>query len=252
VQGLQILPSNHQAMHHCNIYYVQFGKKASDDNFITGQVPGGDAMILDNNVAVRIPAGSVLMLQVHYVTIGEETTDQISVGLKYAREVVNKSLQHAIVHTGKFAITPGDPHHRVTARKTIDCDATGYGMMTHMHLRGKDMLYRARYPDGSQEKLLAVPNYSFDWQMAYRWPENKVKFPKGTELECIAHYDNSAFNPYNPDPTVEVKEGRQTYHEMMYGFMFYTDDNENLNLHIDPKTGYVMDAKAKENQQASN
>ncbi len=249
VQGLQILPENHAAMHHCNIYYVQFGKRPSDDNFITGQVPGGDAMILDRNVAVKIPAGSILMLQIHYVTIGHETTDQISVGLKFAREVVNKSLQHAIVHTGKFAIPPGAPHHPVTARKTLDCNATGYGLMTHMHLRGKDMTYRAIYPDGTDELLLAVPNYSFDWQMAYRWPEDEVKFPKGTKIECIAHYDNSEFNPYNPDPTATVKEGRQTFHEMMYGFMFYTDDDENLNLQIDPKTGAAI--KPGDDEQAS-
>ncbi|MEX2115187.1 MAG: redoxin family protein [Pirellulales bacterium] len=250
IQGLQILPTNHRAMHHCNIYYVQFGKKAGDENFITGQVPGGDAMILDNHVAVKIPAGSVLMLQVHYVTVGEETTDQISVGLKFAREVVNKNLQHAIVHTGKFAITPGDPHHLVSARKKLDCNATGYGMMTHMHVRGKDMLYRAIYPNGKEENLLAVPNYSFDWQMAYRWPKAAVRLPKGTELECIAHFDNSTFNPYNPDPKAVVKEGQQTYQEMMYGFVFYTDDDQNLNLHVDPKTGHAIDPQP--DRQASN
>lgn len=249
IQGLQILPKNHKAMHHCNIYYVQFGKRPGDENFITGQVPGGDAMILDHNVAFKIPAGSVLMLQVHYVTTGLETTDQISIGLKFAREVVHKNLQHAIVHTGNFAITPGDPHHLVKARRTLDCNATGYGMMTHMHVRGKDMTYRAIYPDGRDEMLLAVPNYSFDWQMAYRWPLDKIKFPKGTQLECIAHFDNSTFNPYNPDPKAEVKEGQQTYQEMMYGFVFYTDDDENLNLHIDPKTGHV--AKPQTDKQAS-
>ncbi len=250
IQGLQILPTNHRAMHHCNIYYVQFGKRPGDENFITGQVPGGDAMILDSNVAVKIPAGSVLMLQIHYVTVGEETTDQISVGLKFAREVVHKNLQHAIVHTGKFAITPGDPHHLVSARKTLDCNATGYGMMTHMHLRGKDMLYRAIYPDGQEENLLAVPNYSFDWQMAYRWPKSTVKFPRGTVLECIAHFDNSEFNPYNPDPNAVVKEGQQTYQEMMYGFVFYTDDDQNLNLHVDPKTGHALEPQP--DRQASN
>ena len=73
-------------MHHCNMVFVKMGEKPSDENFITGQVPGGDAMILDNNVGFKIPASSVLVLQIHYVTIGQETTDQISVGLTFARE----------------------------------------------------------------------------------------------------------------------------------------------------------------------
>ena len=242
IQGAQILPENQQAMHHCNMFYVQFGKKPTDQNFITGQVPGGDAMILDRNVAFKIPAGSILMLQIHYVTLGRESTDQISVGLKYAREVVHKTLKHTLVSNHRFKIAPGDPHYPVKAVRKLECNATGYGLMTHMHLRGKDMTYRAIYPDGRDEMLLAVPNYSFDWQMAYRWPEDAVKFPKGTKIECIAHFDNSDFNPYNPDPTAEVRDGRQTFHEMMYGFIFYTDDDEHLGLHIDPKTGRVIQA----------
>ena len=109
-----------------------------------------------------------------------------------------------------------------------------------MHLRGKDMTFRAVYPDGRDETLLVVPNYSFDWQQAYRWPVDKVKFPKGTRLEVSAHFDNSPFNPFNPDPSKEVREGPQTFHEMMYGFVFFTYDDEQLNLTIDPKTGHVV------------
>ncbi len=242
VQGVQILPSNSKCMHHCNMLYMKLGEKPGNENFITGQVPGGDAMILDNNVAYKIPAGSVLMLQVHYVTIGEETSDQLSVGLYFARDLVQKNLKHSTVTNLTFKIPPGAPHHEVRAARELKSDVTGYGMMTHMHVRGEDMTYRAIYPDGREELLLAIPNYNFDWQMAYRWPLNKQKFPKGTKIECVAHYDNSPFNPFNPDPKKEVEEGQQTFQEMMYGFVFYTDDHENLNLTIDPKTGHAMAA----------
>ena len=240
VQGVQILPSNPKAMHHCNMFYVKFGERPTDNNFITGQVPGGDAMILDKNVGFKIPAGSALMLQIHYVTIGQETTDQISVGLVYAKEVIQKSLKHSLVNNLKFTIPPGAPHHKVAAIRELKHDVTGYGMMTHMHVRGEDMTYRAIYPDGKDEMLLAIPNYNFDWQMAYRWPEGKQKFPKGTKIECIAHYDNSPFNPFNPDPTKTVGEGQQTFQEMMYGFFFFTEDDEHLDLRIDPKTGVTV------------
>jgi hypothetical protein len=106
-----------------------------------------------------------------------------------------------------------------------------------MHLRGRDMTFVAHYPDGKVENLLLVPNYSFDWQMPYRFEPGKKIFPKGTRLEAVAHYDNSAFNPYNPNPKATVKEGPQTRDEMMNGFVFYTDANERLGLDIDPKTG---------------
>ena len=42
--------------------------------------------------------------------------------------------------------------------------------------------------------------------------------PKGTAVEVIAHFDNSANNKFNPDPTKAVKWGDQTFEEMMIGF----------------------------------
>jgi hypothetical protein len=110
-------------------------------------------------------------------------------------------------------------------------------MFSHMHVRGKDMVFSALYPDGRNEVLLAIPNYNFDWQMNYRWAPRSKKFPAGTKIQVVAHFDNSKFNPYNPDATKEVREGQQTYEEMMYGFFFYTDDTQKLNVQVDPKTG---------------
>jgi hypothetical protein len=38
-------------------------------------------------------------------------------------------------------------------------------------------------------------------------------------LECIAHYDNSVNNPFNPDPKSDVYWGDQTWEEMLAGFV---------------------------------
>ena len=84
-----------------------------------------------------------------------------------------------------------------------------------------------------------IPTFSFDWQLGYECPPGTVKLPKGTQLGAVAHYDNSAFNPYNPDPAVTVRYGPQSYDEMFNGYIFFTDDNEQLTLTVDPKTGVV-------------
>lgn len=241
VQKVEILPGNKRAVHHCNMGAIRLGEKVDGESaFITGYVPGGEPMVLDNHVGLMIPAGSMLVLQIHYVTTGEATTDQTSVGITYAKERIDKRARHFQCSTSRFEIPPGATHHPVKAARTFDCNATGVGMFVHMHLRGKDMTYRATYPDGKEETLLSVPNYSFDWQMAYRWELGKQKFPKGSRFECTAHYDNSAFNPFNPDPNKAVRHGQQTFDEMMFGFLFYTDDDEKLGLNINPKNGRVI------------
>jgi hypothetical protein len=90
-------------------------------------------------------------------------------------------------------------------------------MMPHMHLRGKDFLYKAVYPTGETQTLLNVPHYDFNWQLSYVLSDQKL-LPKGTRIECTAHYDNSPNNAANPDPTKEVKWGDQTWEEMMIGW----------------------------------
>ena len=94
-----------------------------------------------------------------------------------------------------------------------------------MHYRGKDWLFLAQLPDGSQKKLLSVPRYDFNWQESYIF-KNPVSLPAGTQIECIAHYDNSEGNFGNPDPTATVTFGEQSWDEMMFGYLDYVVSDE--------------------------
>ncbi len=239
IQGAQILPDNPRVLHHGNMGYANVVEGFNEANFIIGVVPGGEPMALDPGIAYCIPKGSVLGLQLHFVATGKPEKCRVSVGLRYPREVVQKRLRSIQLTDHKFAIPPGAPAHKVSASRVLDRDILGVGMFSHMHLRGKDMTFTAYLPDGKTDTLLIIPNYNFSWQLPYRWETGKMQLPKGTRLECVAHYDNSPFNPYNPDPAATVRNGPQTYQEMMYGFFFYTDAHEQLGLHIDPKTGNV-------------
>jgi hypothetical protein len=67
---------------------------------------------------------------------------------------------------------------------------------------------------------LNVPRWDFNWQNVYQLQE-PLRLPKGAKLHAIAHWDNSANNPYNPDPTATVKFGLQTWEEMMVGWVAY-------------------------------
>jgi hypothetical protein len=240
LHDIEIKPDNPRVVHHANLAFARMMEGAKPTNFITGRVPGGDPMVLDEGVAYLIPAGSVLGLQVHYTTTGKPERCQISVGLKFPREKVRKRLYHCQSTTGKFEIPPFAPAHEVKAERELAFDASLIGVFAHMHVRGKDMQFLAHRPGEDAERLVLVPNYHFDWQQSYRWAPGTKKLPKGTRLEARAHFDNSTFNPYNPDPSAAVREGDQTYQEMMYGFFFYTRDDEDLDLTIDPKTGRVV------------
>ncbi|WP_339727636.1 redoxin domain-containing protein [uncultured Gimesia sp.] len=240
VSSIEILPDNPNVVHHCNMGAVSLTRKWDESNFITGKVPGSGPTMLPDGLGILIPKGSALGLQIHYTSTGKPEKCKISVGFKYVQGKVQKRYRFLIIKNTKFKIPPGAPHHEVSNSKTLDRDAHGIGLFAHMHLRGKDLSFLAHYPEGKDETLLVIPNYNFDWQIGYLWKDQRNFFPKGTRVEAIAHYDNSAFNPYNPDPTARVRNGPQTYHEMMYAFFFYTYANEQLNLAIDPKTGQAI------------
>jgi thiol-disulfide isomerase/thioredoxin len=237
VEGVEIHASNPRVLHHCNLGYSELGGNIKRPTFVTGKVPGGQAMTLRDGTAYRIPKGAVLGLQAHYTTNGKPEECVLSVGLKYATTVTRR-LRHLEIAAHRFAIPAGDPFYKLTASRTLPCNALGVGMFCHMHTRGRDMTFIAHEPGKAPEELLCIPNYNFDWQQAYEYDAaNPKRLAKGTRVECVAHYDNSKFNPYNPDPNRIVPEGQQTADEMMYGFFFFVDADEKLNLEIDPKTG---------------
>ena len=83
-----------------------------------------------------------------------------------------------------------------------------------MHLRGKDMTIRLVYPTGESQTVLSVPHYDFSWQIVY-YLDKPLHLPKGTRVEVTAHWDNSANNPYNPDPNATVKWGNREHTDEM-------------------------------------
>ncbi|MFO1050722.1 MAG: redoxin family protein [Planctomycetota bacterium] len=240
VEAVEILPENGRVLHHANVAWFDPKTGFSQDGFITGFVPGGDPMMLDPGTAMKIPAGSRLGLQAHYVTTGKPEVDRIHVGLRFPRTKVTRAAEVLVVTNTRFVIPPGAFAFPVGARRRVKVDSTIIGLFAHMHLRGRDMTFVAHPPAAEPTTLLMIPDYDFDWQQSYRFHEGKVKLAAGTVVEVKAHFDNSTLNPFNPDPTAEVRFGEQTFDEMMYGFVFLTRDGETLALDIDPKNGRVL------------
>jgi thiol-disulfide isomerase/thioredoxin len=238
VEAFEIRPENPSVVHHCNMAYVTT-KGASDDTFITGYVPGGQPMDLGrfgNGVAYRIPAGSGLGLQIHYTTTGTEQKCRIQVGLRFPKGKVQKQLHHFVLDPRGWTIPPYEGAYQIRSKHTLEREADLLGMFTHMHVRGRDMTFFAT-KDAERECLLQIPNYNFEWQLGYELSPGTKVLSKGTAIEAVAHFDNSIYNPYNPDPKVAVRYGPQTVDEMFNGFVFYVDPSEQLGLEVNPKSG---------------
>ncbi len=182
---------------------------------IGGFVPGNATRTFPEGTAMRLPAGSTLVFQMHYTTTGEATTDRTGLGLIFAKAAPKIALSGTALVNGSLHIPPGAADHRIDAEMTINRDILLWSMVPHTHVRGKRWAYEAIYPDGRRETILSVPNYDFEWQHEYIFRE-PLKLPQGTKIRATAWYDNSTANKSNPDPTKDVWWGDQTWEEMMF------------------------------------
>ncbi len=226
VQAAEIRPDVRSVVHHV-IVYVQApggnGRGRGSFEHLAAYVPGDVPTSYPDGIAKKVPAGSKLIFQIHYTPDGTPRTDRSKIGLVFARAPVKHQAHTRPIEQRRFEIPAGADNHEVKSSETFRSDIHLYSLSPHMHLRGKDFKYTATYPDGRSEVLLSVPAYDFGWQSAFVLAETKP-IPKGTRIDCVAHFDNSANNPSNPDPAQAVRWGEQSFEEMMMGYFDYVDD----------------------------
>ncbi len=229
VQALEIQPGKRGVVHHVIAFTQASGASAArGEETARGQLggitPNNTGIVFAPGTARLIKAGASLVFQVHYTPNGTATADRTRIGLIFAKEPPKQLLVTGNALNARFKIPAGDPAYEVVSTKSFTEDTTIVSFMPHMHFRGKDFKYTVTYPDGREEVLLNVPKYDFNWQQTYVLAK-PITLPKGAKLTCVAHFDNSTGNKFNPDPTKEVKWGDQTWEEMMIGWYTAVKDN---------------------------
>jgi len=184
----------------------------SSAEWLVGYAPGVPPEIYPEDQAKFIPAGSDLILQLHYTANGQAGQDQSKIGLVFAPTAPRERVVTIPAQTTRFVIPPGAEHHEVRFRFTFHGDAKLLAMAPHMHARGKGMTVRLMPPEGDPVELLQM-RWDFNWQLFYELAD-PLLVRAGSRLEAVAIFDNSANNPFNPDPSAEVRWGEQTWEEM--------------------------------------
>ena len=158
------------------------GPDGVDQRFELGSIaPGEEATEFPEGYGKLLRKGSKIHFNMHYhkeAGPGTGKWDQSTVGFQFWDEADDPPVVHPVHRNGItnrfFEIPPGHPAWEVGASRTFDADTTILSLHPHMHLRGKDARYVAFYPDGTQETLLDVPYFDFNWQLDYSFNEPKL------------------------------------------------------------------------------
>lgn len=248
MNGFHFVAGNAKVVHHALLYvdpqgqseqladadggYECFGGSGIDGALIGAWAPGGVPFELAPNVATRLPAGSRLVMQIHYHPAGATAEpDSTRVQMRFTQSpeyemvfalIGNDSKQQANgdgLQPGpnddgqvQFRIPADVTNHTETQLFTLPATINGgpmpelyvYGAGTHMHYVGRDMLVELEHknPDSKEtgtECLVQTPDWNFAWQRAYVYDtdiESLPRFLPGDVLEMRCTYDNTLANPY--------------------------------------------------------
>ena len=219
-------------------------------------VPGRGYEEYQEGAGQLIRAGSYIDFYMHYTPTGKPESDRTEIGLYFAKP--GKPVTHQIYHSfgvagpttyivqgeevignrsaradggeGGVDLPPIPPYAddwKVVSVHTIREPVTLYGLTPHLHFRGKSMKYVLTLPDGSDEVLLNVPKYDFNWQSYYELATPR-HLPAGSKVTVTTLFDNSVKNRYNPAPEKAVYWSEQSWDEMYAPQVRITVDSRDL------------------------
>lgn len=253
VTGLGVIPGDTTVVHHVLTYVVHpedvAAARASDDldagpgwscfggpdeasAGLGGWAPGAPPREYPEGTGIAVPAGSAIILEIHYHSQGVAAADNTSVIVKLEDSVAKQAEIIPITNPlwldeGGMVIPAGDPEVTFMFSTPVDVFVDRpfviYDATPHMHRRGVGESLWVQRENGEIDCVLEVPRWDFDWQLTYVLAEPKVVYP-GDHLGIGCTFDNSAANQPADDDTGlhDVEWGEGTGDEMCLGFYYVT------------------------------
>ncbi len=216
----ELIPGDRSVVHH-GIVFIRppDGQRIDGVGWLTAYVPGQRIPHSPAYRARRLPAGSKLVFQMHYTPNGKATEDVSRLNLWFsAAEEVTEELMTLISINQELEIPPRMSDVKINAQTDyLPEDGKLLALSPHMHLRGKSMRVQVGDGQGASRVILDVPHYDFNWQHTYVL-KDPLPLTNLKNFSFLATFDNSANNPFNPDPDDFVTWGDQTWEEMAIVF----------------------------------
>ena len=237
VRALEYLPGRRSVAHHALVFatddkeWKALDKEERAIGFEkwTGQRRGArrilswalgtNARVFPKGVGLLIKKGEDLVLQAHFHPSGGAEDEISSIGIYFSdekpeQESIEIQVPQSFGSLSGIEIPAGVADYTLRESFLLPVPVKAYATMPHAHYIGKEFELNAFLPGGETHALLRVDDWDFAWQHLYRFAEPFV-LPKGTRLEAVIRWDNSASNPFNPfDPPKQINWGPYSEDEM--------------------------------------
>lgn len=267
LKGLGVAPGTRSVVHHITVYLQLPNQKDAVDAldaadagpgydcptgpgftnnmFIAGYAPGASNKPFPNGSTISLPAETRFVMQLHYNFAYDSAPDNSSMLFWEVDEPAPISPRGLTLVNNDFYIPAGAPHYQVQnhsyiiapeeedsvpdfASPIFEREGLIWGASAHLHTRGKSARIDLIRADGTEECLLDIPEWDFNWQGSYRFKE-PVRANAGDQVRITCSWDNSAGNQPivdgQPMEPRDIQWGDSTFDEMCLGGVSMTDEN---------------------------
>ena len=252
IQAVEVIPGLPGAVHHADIFVDNTGASAALDaadplpgfngstgwptntTYINAWQPGALPARYPDGWGIAVPPGADLVIEIHYGPDFGGQIDDTVMNLEWVDEPeseirpisVGWSLGNGAMTDGPLVIPPNQLSTFHQEAVLWNSDKSLLSICPHMHLLGKSYKVWMETPAGDSIPLIDIPQWHFEWQFYYRFL-SPVHVPAGTVFKTEGVYDNTVWNPLNPnDPPEEVTYGSLTTDEMFLVYLIWSNYEE--------------------------
>ena len=161
-----------------------FFSVAGTGQYLGGWTPWMSPAALPEGMAVRLPAGARIAVDVLDRGIGSTVVDRPSLGLYVAADAPPRPVTSLVLDAPATRPAPGG---RVRAELVVQTETTLLSLRPELGEAGAWVEVKARRPDGSIQVLLWIREFQPEWQTPYVFRE-PVVLPPGSAIVATAGF----------------------------------------------------------------
>ncbi len=183
---------------------------------------------LPKPLALKIPKGSYLAMEIHPAPTGKHENLEIEVRFSSLNKSEIKkaiSVQVGRLNNQDVKVPANSREYSTFQSVTVKEPIKIIAVNLHSHNRGRFLRMAVREPGKDWRDVLSLPWYNPLLQGKFSF-KKMLALNAGSEIGIECNYDNTAQNPFNPNPNIDVPYGSNIFDEEMcrldYQYIFQT------------------------------
>lgn len=219
ISAVELRPVERDTVHHALVWilppgatYPSLDAMPTDLELLGVFSPAQGVIRYAQGTARKLPAGSVLLVDLYARPMGRAKGSRLRVAMRFAAEPPVSVVSSLVVTERDVKITAGESHFEQRITFTVNEQMIIRSVMPYMRSRGKAVEIAIGWPDGREEMIFLAERYDFRWPIRYERAE-PLPISAGMHISVGCAWDNSKGHLPNPDPEATVEMGPRAQDE---------------------------------------